>query len=233
MACKQRGTYAEIRNKLHCSGSGRIAQNPLTSPLSPSDGCQWGKGCATSSIYPHCTLSSFYRVFPIYDPLPPHLSPSTTVCSFEYSSRPLSISHCHLIQPSHFSLLFHPLFLASRLVLFSHSSYLIGHFVLHRSRYYRGNSRTKRRATELAQWCISAGTTLLRQLELCVFSLPFLFAPRRSNRSFIRSFLDACASPVILSILSTKSFIFSEKILFYSHARNINDFLKHTIPEIN
>lgn len=77
------------------------------------------------------------------------------------------------MQPSHLSLLFHPLFLAGRLVPFSRSSYLIGHFVLHRPRYYRGNSRTKRRATGLAQWCISADTTLPRQLALGVFSLPF------------------------------------------------------------
>lgn len=59
MACKQRGTYAEIRNKLHCSGSGRIAQNPLTSPLSPSDGCRQEKGVCAYLFYLPTYLPSF------------------------------------------------------------------------------------------------------------------------------------------------------------------------------
>lgn len=103
------------------------------------------------TLHPHspCTLPSFCRrVFPIYDPLPPRRSLSTAVCPFGYNPRPFSISHCRTSSnplASHFY--FIPFFLAGRLVLFSHSSYLIGHFVLHRPRYYRGNSRTKRRAT--------------------------------------------------------------------------------------
>lgn len=171
MACKQRGTYAEIRNKLHCSGSGRIAQNPLTGPLSPSDGCrQEEKGVRYLfylPTYPRCTLIPLAPFLPFtraffpytirFTPLPPTALRRLPFAHSDITrDRSLSLTVAPHPTPSHLSLLFHPLFLASRLVLFSRSSYLIGHFVLHRPRYYRGNSRTKRRATRLTQWCISA-----------------------------------------------------------------------------
>lgn len=105
MACKQRGTYVEIRNKLHCA-SGRIAQNPLTSPLSLTS---WrlqagvGERCALplpsstylatylyiASPYP-CTLSSFYQCVFSYTIL--FLPTALRRLPFAYSDITLSLS---------------------------------------------------------------------------------------------------------------------------------------------
>lgn len=124
----ERGTYAEIRNKLHCSAGGRIAQNPLTGPLSPPDGCPQEEGCTTSTValfylptyaptpappFPSTQhLSSFYqRSIPVYDLLPPPVSLPLVLRPFGYNPRPLSISHCHtssnpFTSRSHFVLFF-------------------------------------------------------------------------------------------------------------------------------
>lgn len=123
----------------------------------------------------------------------------------------------HMSQPvsptaSYFSLFFSP----PTCSFFSRSSYLIGHFVPHRPRYYRDNSRTKRRAAGLAQWRISAGCSSSSlpfpqfSRALASSSCPprvfffftlhrFLSRTRersdraRSLRPFLASLLDACA----------------------------------------
>lgn len=169
-----------------------------------------GKGC----VYPYPLLRTYlplHRIlfplhpffllparFPIYAiRFHPHRSSSTTVCLFGYNT--LSISHCHTSSDPIVSHFYFTLFLSPaecRLVLFSRSSYLIGHFVLHRPRYYRSNSCTKRRATGHIQWRISANTTSPRQLApvsffLCrCFYITVLFTSYRDRiaaRSFVRS----------------------------------------------
>lgn len=117
MARKQRGTYAEIRNKPHCRASGRIAQNPLAySALSlslsafpfiplPLSFSYPSLAVATitpfrplhlrvySHLVPHLSLTSIYHVRSNF---PPACSPFTPG-SFVYSNLPPSLSafRCH------------------------------------------------------------------------------------------------------------------------------------------
>lgn len=227
MACNQGGTYAEIRNKLHCSASGRIAQNPLTSPLSCRRG---GRGALPFALFylptylPNylrvlpCTLSSFYQrvsPYPRFTSSPPLFADCRLPIRGCKPATAFSISRRVAPSPpaSPLSFLFHPLFFSlADLSSFLRSSYLIGHFVLHRPRYYRGNSRAKRRPRDSHNGAFRRGrrfTPSATRSFTGVFSLTFSsHHGERIACSFLRSPTRTYALPVISSIPSTKSSIF-------------------------